>query len=109
MIIARPLTMTVVCKDCGNQYGRWRSHCPTCGTATPVTKREDPPVVKRMKERRLRQEVLGRCTVCRRGKNLELKCPHCAEAIHPMCLRLHAEGCRHFQAEREAILKGGAA
>lgn len=99
----RELKMTTVCKTCSHQYGVWRDRCPTCGTSTPravVETFNAPRRVARAKQERKRSP--HECILCRtRGARHE-RCPHCNEAIHKGCLRLHVAPCALFQEERRA-------
>ena len=108
------LKVTLICKDCSNQYGRWRPQCPTCGTKTPARDYASPsapatqPKLTRTKLvtatlRRVRAIIvrLSSCIVCRRA-GAKLTCPHCDERIHKGCLSLHHVECKAFQVLRAA-------
>jgi len=105
MIAAKPLTMTVVCRICGDQFGMWRTHCPACGAHAPAIPAR---VLAETKSRRhplaQRRPKADECTLCRRTK-AKLRCPHCNELIHKECLRLHRADCLTFQMEREIEIK----
>ena len=105
----KELKMTIVCK-CGNQFGAWRTQCPTCGTTVPADVRQKmlAPKVAEQRERRVRREITRRvkhqCTMCMRP-GARVRCPHCNEEIHQICLRLHQTDCLKFQFEREAEIR----
>lgn len=100
----RPLTMTIVCRDCTNQFGAWRAHCPACGTLAPRAAREallqphdDATTPKRVV--RAPRVCETSCTFCfRRGA--KDRCPHCNELIHKNCQGLHNAPCLEFQVQR---------
>lgn len=100
----RPLTMTVVCKSCGHQYGAWRPRCDACGTATPITIREEQAKFKNPPRVRTPKPVKNPCCACRQ-KGANDTCPTCNEPIHRTCKGLHAADCAAFQAERERLIK----
>lgn len=121
-VTKRPMTMTIVCSHCSNQFGLWRPQCPTCGWAVPsdVHRKAMDPVGTEARERRARsaetREVkrvvrtrTDLCIFCRRPardrKRHTTFCPHCQERIHDQCLRLHHEACADFQIGREDALK----
>lgn len=106
--------MTVICKDCAFQYGRWRPQCPTCGTNNPNVDVYTTGVggpsgtpVRAARERAPRAPKRARlaCIVCRKGGARKLRCPHCDERIHKACLVMHADDCAAFQLEREAACR----
>lgn len=97
----RELKITLICKTCENQYGKWRSHCPVCRTPTPKTEEFNTP---RVVVARKQRDSKSQCIFCRhRGAKHE--CPHCNEKIHRTCLGLHAPECQQFQIEREKLIK----
>jgi len=103
--VMKTLTMTLICKTCGSQYGAWRRQCPTCGSHTPVS-------VIRKEEQRTRapkrkREVKDPCILCRkRVKPKKLAtCPHCNEKVHKACLPLHVDECAKFQVLRDQAMK----
>lgn len=100
-MIARELTMTLMCKMCSNQYGAWRPRCPTCGELTPVTASAAAPRVNRPRLVVSHERKQDECILCRRRKAKD-RCPHCNEAIHRNCLGVHKDDCEKFQVERAA-------
>lgn len=100
-MISKPLTMTIVCRDCEFQYGVWRVECPTCGT---LNNRRKAAITVVPKERRVAQRALP-CTLCRRTvKDGVNRCPQCNELVHTACLPLHAADCSKFQLECQTAL-----
>lgn len=107
----RELKVTLICKCCGNQYGKFRHRCPACGTHTPASQLETfntPRAVQAApaKPRKAREQKpkKNECILCRRA-GAKAQCPHCNERIHPGCLSLHATDCATFQVTRDQAIK----
>jgi hypothetical protein len=103
----KTLTMTLICKTCGSQYGAWRHQCPTCGTMTPVSRKQDDARIKQARAPRRKKETKDPCILCRkRVKPKKLAtCPHCNEKVHKACLPLHVDECAKFQVLRDQAMK----
>lgn len=102
----REKVMVITCKTCGNEYGRWRSQCPGCGTATPEAVRVKEERETR-KASRPRSSSKPQCILClstRRQKRM-VRCPSCNEPIHKKCLKFHEESCKLFQVQVKAEYK----
>ena len=102
----KELKLTVICRTCQYQYGRWRPRCPTCGEQAPLPPRA-PTVERPPRARRGRTHA---CIVCRRtvkGRKATPppRCHFCQELIHAACLRMHAASCERFQLERDVELQ----
>lgn len=107
----RDLVLTLICK-CGNQYGKWRPHCPVCREPTPRKAQDEyetttNPRVRRAVTRKVkelvRRESKTQCIFCRH-RGAKQRCPHCNEMIHGTCLGLHVAECQQFQVERDAAI-----
>jgi predicted ATP-dependent serine protease len=96
----RELTMTVICKTCSNQYGKWRPRCPACGepNTQPATfnapRVVEPSLIPRSAI--IKRQPKRECIACHQG-GAKKTCPHCNELVHAACLVLHAEACAEFQ------------
>lgn len=105
----KPLTMTVICATCSNQYGAWRNHCPACNTATPVSKFEhtplNPPRVTRAKSTVAREPLWHECTFCHRRGAKKHRCATCNEPVHGGCAAMHEKLCKEFQAEVQTLVE----
>lgn len=95
--------MTVICRACQHHYGRWRDHCPTCGTATPPEPRAVVAARRRPRDAHARRSKTE-CIFCRQ-RGAKETCPHCNELIHKYCQSLHENACKQFQIEREEALR----
>lgn len=107
----KPLTMTVLCKSCGHQYGAWRPRCEACGTATPPPPKafNPPKISKRQVLGEVTKTCRTQCTFCRQ-RGAHERCKHCNELIHRSCFGLHEPECIQFQRDRAselARLSGG--
>src|SRR4051812_12764778 len=103
----KPLTMTVICATCTNQYGAWRNHCPACNTATPVSKFE-PPITMRNTPRRApakREPVWHECAFCHRRGAKKHRCPICSIPVHGGCAAMHEKLCKEFQKEVQTLVE----
>jgi ribosomal protein L37E len=94
--------MTLICKDCGDQYGRWRPRCPACGTVNPEPEQEALEVMSRQERSKVRKFpvapkapklVKKPCHVCGLGgaKNL---CLVCGFVMHKSCRSIHELRCK---------------
>lgn len=106
----REPTMTIACKDCSFEYGRWRPRCPACGTLAPdnAMKPFNPPAqLAPRREREPKQPRADGCVLCQRRvkPKQEARCPHCNERVHKNCLPLHQVPCQTFQQGRQDELK----
>lgn len=87
------LTITLICKDCSHQYGRWRPRCPACGTPKPVEEiRREVKLTTKQRERKPRM-IKKPCAMCGLGGAKRL-CLVCGASLHRHCLTVHERRCK---------------
>ena len=103
----------VTCRDCRQQYGRWRMRCPSCGTsndqrvgladAVAAFHAKDNPTEARIKPPAyvkpvVKQRAADECIFCRQHVKDGMTCTSCQEPLHRRCVNIHMASCREFVA-----------
>ena len=79
--------MTVTCRMCKHEYGRWRRTCEACGNPSPasVIKELEWVQVRAHRPRQLSRTACGFCTL----RGAKVQCPTCGKSFHKTCLGTH--------------------
>ena len=92
------MSMLVICKMCGFEFGAWRPQCTGCGHPTP---RQTPPRVndalgralrapRAPKKKREKKLAATACAFCR-VRGAKESCATCGARVHGTCRVLHQE------------------